>query len=119
MKTYMMIVEVNGVNYLTRINAESESNAEHTILDLSVCGKHEYSVTACMAFDDKAMKTDTFIYNAINALPTRFNTLVDLIEKRNAEILEKDAAEEKLRAIEKQMKDLQKELDETRKILAK
>lgn len=119
MKTYMMIAEVNGVNYLTRINAESESNAEHTILDLSVCGKHGYSVTACMAFDDKTMKTDTFIYNALNALPIRFNALVDLIEERNAEILKRDEAEEKIKKIEKQMKDLQKELDETRKILTR
>lgn len=115
----MIIAKVNGVDYLTRVNAESESSAEHMILDLSVCGKHDYSVTACMAYDDKAMKTDTFVYNALNALPTGFNALVDLIEKRNAEILEKDAAEEKIRTIEKQMKELQKELEEARTILAK
>ena len=119
MKTYTIIATVNGVDYLTRVNAESESGAEHTILDLSVCGKHDYSVTACMAYDDKAMKTDTFIYNALNALPIGFNALTELIEKRNTKILEKDAAEERIRAIEKQMEDLQKQLDEAKTILAK
>ena len=119
MKTYMIIATVNGVDYLTRVNAESESGAEHTILDLSVCGKHDYRVTASMAYDDKAMKTDTFIYNALNALPIGFNALTALIEKRNPKILEKDAAEERIRAIEKQMVDLQKQLDEAKTILAK
>lgn len=72
-----------------------------------------------MAFDDKAMKTDTFIYSALNALPLGFNALTELIEKRNAKILEKDAAEERIRAIEKQMEELQKQLDEAKTILAK
>ena len=67
----------------------------------------------------KAMKTDTFIYNALNALPIGFNALTELIEKRNTKILEKDAAEERIRAIEKQMEDLQKQLDEAKTILAK
>lgn len=119
MNIYMIIATVNGIDYLTKVNAESESSAEHMVLDLSVCGKHTYGVTACMAYGADAMKYDTFIYNAINANPVSFEMLKEIIEKRNAEILEKDAAEERIRAIEKQMKDLQKQLEEAKAILAK
>ena len=117
MADYMIIATVNGVDYLTKVSAESESSAEHAILDLGVCGKHDYSVTACMAYDAKSMKTDTFVYNALNALPLGFNALVELIEQRNAQILSKDAAEEKIRDIEKQMKELQMQLNEAKAIL--
>ena len=119
MKAYMIIVTVNGVDYLTKVNAESESSVEHAVLNLSVCGKHTYGVTACMAYDTNAMKYDTFVYHAIGANPVSFDALKEIIEKRNAEIREKDMAEEAVRTIEKQMKDLQKQLEEAKAILAK
>jgi hypothetical protein len=36
MKAYMIIATVNGIEYLTKINAESESSAEHAVLNLSI-----------------------------------------------------------------------------------
>ena len=119
MKAYMIIATVNGIDYLTKLNAESESSAEHAVLNLSICGKHTYGVTACMAYDDKAMKYDHFIYSALQAKAVSFDELKELIEKRNAEIREKDAAEERIAQIEKQMKQLKEELAEARAILAR
>lgn len=118
MKDFMIIAKVNGVEYLTKVSAESEGGAEHKILDLSICGKHTYSVEACMAYGTDAMKTDTFIYSAIAATPIKYEALTVLIEKRNREIKIKDEAEAKIAAIEKQMKELQKELAEAKAVLS-
>lgn len=118
MKAYMIIATVNGTDYLTKVNAESESGAEHTILDLSVCGKHTYCVTACIAYDDKAMKYDTFRYSALAAEPISFEALKEIIAARKAEILEKDAAERRINEIEQSMKELQKELEQAKAILS-
>ena len=119
MKAFMIIATVNGIDYLTKVSAETESGAEHAVLDLSVCGRRTYGVTACMAYGTDSMKYDTFIYGAINANPVSFDELKTIIEKRNSEIREHDAAEERVAAIEKQMKDLQKQLEEAKAILAK
>lgn len=119
MKAYMIIATVNGIDYLTKLNAESESSAEHAVLNLSVCGKHTYGVTGCMAYDDQAMKYDQFIYSALQAKAVSFDELKSIIEKRNAEIREKDAAEARIEQIEKQMKALTDELAEARAILAR
>ena len=43
MKNYMVIARIKGVDYLTKVEAESEYNAEHKILDLGICGKHDYA----------------------------------------------------------------------------
>ena len=114
---YMIIATVNGIDYLTKVYAESAGGAEHVILDIGVCGKHDYSVTGCMAFDADAMKTDTFVYNALNASPINFNELVKIITERNEAILKKDEAEKRIEALEKQMKELQIQLEEAKAIL--
>jgi hypothetical protein len=119
MKQFMIIAKVKDTEYLTKVNAESEISAEHMILDLSVCGRHTYGVTACMAYDAKAMKYDTFIYSAINATPVDFETLTLIISDRNAEILEKDAAEHRIQEIENSIKELTKELEEAKRIFNK
>ena len=119
MKAYMIIAMVNGIDYLTKVEAESLSGAEHAVLDLSVCGRHTYSVTACMAYGTDELRTDTFIGSAINSNPVSFDELKEIIEKRNAEILEKDAAEESIRVIEKQIEALKKQLEKKKAILAK
>lgn len=119
MKAYMIIAEVNGTAYLTKVHAESESSAEHAALDLGICGKHAYGVTGCMAFDEDAMKYDTFIYAALHSTPVGFDDLKKIVEKRNAEIREKDEAEERIYQIEKQMKKLEEELAKAKEILSK
>lgn len=116
---YMVIAAVNVTYYLTKIEAESLFAAEHAILDLGVCGKHTYGVTACTAYSAVEMKTDAFIGHALSAHPVSFDELKEIIKKRNAEILEKDAAEERISVIEKQMKKLQKELEEAKATFAK
>lgn len=116
---YMVIATINDIDYLSKIEAESLSAAEHAILDLSVCGKHTYGVTACTAYSAVEMKLETFVYYAFGANPVSFNELKEIIKERNAEILEKDAAEERITKIEKQMKELQKELEEAKAIFTK
>ena len=119
MKVFMIIATVNEIDYLSKVEAESLSGAEHAVLDLSVCGRHTYGVTACMAFGLDELRTDTFIGSAIRANPVSFEELKEIIEKRNAEIREKDAAEESIRVIEKQIEALKKQLEKEKAILAK
>lgn len=116
MKKYMVIANVGGKNYLTAIIASSYSNAEHCILKDGICGKHECTITACMAFDEETMKTDTFIAAALNAYPI---TPVDLslaIHDCNEKIRAKDAAENRVQEIEQQMKELADELQAAKRI---
>lgn len=119
MTGFMVIATVNEIEYLTRVQAESESSAEHSILGLSRCGKHTYGVTACMAYDVDAMKYCEFRYRAINAEPISLDALKEVIESRNKEIEEQDAAEERISAIAAQIHELQKQMDEARAILCK
>ena len=119
MKDFMIIANVNGIDYLTKVQATSNSMAEHTVLDLSYCGRHDYGVTACMAYDAAAMRTDCFIMNALAATPVDFEKLTQIIEARNAEIREHDEAEKRVKQIEKQMKALEKELANAKARLAK
>ena len=118
MKWYMVIAQVNGRDFLTKVQANSMMGAEHVILDRGVCGKHTYGVTACTAYDESTMKYDTFYMNAIKAETIDFGMLVEIIEKRNAEIIAKDEAEKRIEEIEKQMKQLQDELETNKKILS-
>lgn len=119
MKEFMIIARVHNADFLTKVTAESESAAEHKVLDLSYCGRHTYGVTACMAYDADAMKYDTFVYSALAAKPVSFAQLKEIIEARNAEIREHDEAEKRVEQIEKQMKQLQKELEQAKATLAK
>lgn len=119
MKKFMIIAKVNGIDYLTKVEAETAAVAEHKILDLSYCGKHDYGVTACMAYDADAMKTDTFICNAIHAEPVSVEALVTIIDKRNRRIQKLDEAENRLAEIEKQMKALEEERNGLRDLLSK
>lgn len=118
MKAFMVIARVNDIDYLVKVNADSESAAEHTILDRSYCGRHDYGVTACMAYGEKAMKTDTFIVNALNANPVGFAELTEIIDARNVTIRTRDEAERRVEEIKAQMERLEKELAEAQAILA-
>ena len=119
MKEFMIIARVHNADFLTKVTAESESAAEHKVLDLSYCGRHAYGVEACMAYDADAMKTDCFIGAALGAKPVSNKELREIIEARNAELREKDEAESRIEQIEKQMKQLQKELEQAKATLAK
>lgn len=112
MTKYMIIAKVGKEEYLSKVNADSELEAEHMILDRGIAGRHEYAVDACMAYDARLMKTDTFIGAALFAEPISIDDLMVLIDDRNAEITRKDAAEEKKTILEKRIK----ELDEQRRL---
>ena len=114
---YMVVSVVNGVSYLVNIEAESLYQAEHKILDLSICGKHTYGVTACTAYDAETMKTDTFVFFALYAKTVSVEELFDIINRRNEEITRKDGAEDMIKEIENTMDKLQKELEDMKKIL--
>lgn len=118
MKWYMVIAQVNGIDYLTKVQATSWAGAEHAILDLGVCGRHAYTVTSCMAFDETTMKYATFYEWALKAEPISFEMLTEIIEKRNGEIIAKDKAEKRIEEIEKQMKQLQAEAEANKAILS-
>ena len=111
MKDYMVIARVNDTDYFTKVSAESEYQAEHLILDKGVCGRHTYGVTNCMAYTNETMKYDQFRYNALSATPISLESLFEIIEKRNNEILEVDRLEDRVREIKREMKRLQDELD--------
>lgn len=119
MKNYMVIARIKGVDYLTNVEAESECNAEHKILDLGICGKHDYSVECCMAYDYDAMSTETFRAHALNAEPISLDALKVKIEVRNAEIRQRDYAEKRITEIEKQIERLKAELEENKKLIEK
>lgn len=115
MKAYMVIAKVNGIDYLTKVNAESESGAEHVILDLGYCGRHAYGVEACQAFDVDMMKTECFRYAAIAAEPVSFLALKEIVDLRNDFIKQKDETEDKIRETKRQIEVLQKQLEQLEK----
>lgn len=91
--TYLVIAYVDGKSYLTRVTADSALRAEHVILDAGVCGQYgDYAVTSAHAFDRETMRTDTFIGEALGALPIGLEDLDEIIETRNAAIQEQDKA---------------------------
>lgn len=118
MKNCIVIARIADTDYIVTLKAESLSAAEHAILDMGICGRHEYGVDSCMAFDANGMKTDTFTAYALSATTVSLAELSGIICARNAEIAAKDAAEDRIREIEKQIKELAKELEDAKKILA-
>lgn len=117
-KNYIVIARIADTDYMTTVKAESLYSAEHAILDTGFCGRHEYCIDACMAYDENTMKTDTFIAHALSSCPVSHYELSGIICARNVYIQDRDAAEDRIRAIEKQMKELAKELEEAKRILA-
>lgn len=103
--TYMVIAYVDGKSYLARITADSALRAEHVILDAGVCGQYgDYAVTSAHAFDRETMRTDTFIGEALDALPVSLEALDEIIEARNEAIREQDKARDTI-AREKKIRD--------------
>lgn len=115
---YIVIATVKNDRYMVNIEAHSLASAEHMVLDLGICGRHEYGIEGATAFDAKGMKTDTFIAMAMNADTISMEELCKIVDARNARIKAKDEAEDKIREIEKQMKKLNEELEAAKKVLA-
>lgn len=116
---YMVIAEVKGTLHMTSVIASNSISAEHTILNMSICGKHTYGVTTCQAFNSEEMKYDHFICMAMESKLVSFDELKAIIEARNAEIKERDEAEETISKNQKLIDKLNKEIEEAQKILEK
>ena len=108
---FFVIAMVGGVTYLTKVLAKSTGGAEHKILDLGYCGKHEYGVEGCTAYDSALMKTDCFRYEALEAEPINLQHLIRIIEARNNWIRQKDAAEIRVQNLEKEIRELTEKLE--------
>ena len=119
MNNYMVISTIATEDYVTMVPAESLGGAEHKILDMSICSKHGYAVTACMAFDLTAVQfgSDTLAGMLQNTLAASFEEIAAIIENVNDELRKKEEAEKRIEKITKHMKALQNELDEAMKIL--
>jgi ABC-type transport system involved in cytochrome bd biosynthesis fused ATPase/permease subunit len=119
MNNYIVISTVDTKDYVTMVPANSLSEAEHKILDLSITTSHGYAVTACMAFDLTAVRygSDTLAGMIENTLAASFEEISAIIEKVNNELRKKVEAEKKVNEITRRMKALQTELDEAMKIL--
>lgn len=113
---YMVIARVNGVDYLTRVKANSNLQAEHIILDEGICGRHEYGVEACTAYNSVDMKTDFFIASALNAdRMVDLNTLFDIIDKNNDRIRradQRETARDEVDKLKKRIHELEQLLSE-------
>ncbi len=111
-----VVTRVSGKAYLVKVDAETMGGAENQILEKAVCGVlGEYSIEAAQAFDDKAMKTDTFIWMALEAEPITMKDFDEIVEKRNEEVLARKAAYEKLWEREKEMRDLMERVDQAKR----
>lgn len=103
---------------LTKVIADSNSSAEHMILDLGISGKHHYGVEACCAYDVDECNTDCFIGAMIHSDTISFSDLAVLIEDANARIAYEDMMEAEIvkqRAliadIKRRIESLQEELE--------
>lgn len=114
---YYVCVCVNGTQFLTDIYATSLSVAEHYFLDESVCGRTEYGVESCLAFDRESIKTDTFVTCALNSKAVSIDLLLYIIRDRNEEIVKKDKAREEKEKLEKEMKRINSRIKELSEIL--
>lgn len=116
--TYMVMANVNGKEYMAKVEARSAYEAEHMILDLGHAGRHEYGVNGALAFEPDQLKTDHFINCMLVAELVSHQALALIISNRNAAIKARDKAEDDIRRIEKQMAELAAELEAARQILA-
>lgn len=113
---YIVIVKIINDYYLTKVEASSQCKAEHMILDMGICGLHEYGVNEATAYNEKEMNNDTFTSMAMIANPVSLEELAKIIDANNTRIA-KDEAEKRIRVIEKQMKKLAEELKAAKRIL--
>ena len=93
MKDFMIIAKVNGVEYLTKVSAESEGGAEHKILD-----DVYYGVETCQAFSMQELGTEIFASLSANCETISFAEMqhrascykcnLEMIDEKKAKIAE-------------------------------
>lgn len=120
---FYVIAEINGTSYATKLNARNAAHAEHQIIDMGYCGKHEYGVEGCCAYDTDAMRTEAFASAMYFAEPVSVVELGQIIEERNAEIklnemaaARKDEINKQIKALRSQIAALEDELEEVERV---
>lgn len=108
---FYVIATVGKQDYVTKLIARNAAHAEHQILDMGYCGKHEYGVEACCAYDTDALRTEAFASALHFAEPVSVTELGQIIEVRNAEIKLNEMAEARKDEINKQIKELRSQIE--------
>lgn len=119
MKNYMVHIRINNAEYMTKIIANSNSEAEHYFLDKSYSGRHTYSVEGCQAFAPDELKTDFFIGTLLNSILISSSEICTIISDRNEELRNSDRAEKLISDNKKRIAELQKEIEEAEKQIIK
>lgn len=107
---FYVIATVGKQDYVTKLNARNAAHAEHQIIDMGYCGKHEYGVEACCAYDSDAMRTEAFASALYFAEPVSVEELGHIIQDRNAEIELAEMAAARKEEINKQIKELRRQI---------
>ena len=71
------IVEVNA-KYLVSVEAQSAGGAEHVVLDYQ---GYNSGIWGALAFDNKTVKTDTFVGAMMHCETISLNDLFDMVDK--------------------------------------
>lgn len=114
MKKFFVICTVNSIKYLTNIEIEAETtlSAENKILDLGICGKHEYGVTSAIAFSKNETKLSLFTDMIQDCQCISYDELAQIIETVNDTIRKKDRIEKLIIDKTNKLKELYEELTE-------
>ena len=107
---FYVIATVGKQDYLTKLIARNAAHAEHQILDMGYCGKHENGVEACCAYDSDALRTEAFASALHFAEPVSVEELGHIIQDRNAEIKLAEMEEARKDEINKQIKELRSQI---------
>lgn len=112
---FMVIAQVEGKRYATKVEAYSNGGAEHVVLDLSwqCCGK--YTVEYAQAYDTEAMKTENFVSNMMNSTLIEFEDLKDVIAEANERMNRYENLVRNIRDAKKIIEDMNRELKEMEK----
>lgn len=114
MEKFFVICTVNSIKYLTNIEAETNLSAEHKIIDLGICGKHEYGVTTAQAFTKNETKLNFFTDMIQNCQCISYDELAQIIETVNDTIRKKDHIEKLIIDKTNKLKEITEELTELR-----
>lgn len=118
MEKFFVIANVNGENFMIKLEANSAAGAEHKVFDLGYCGKHEYGVQCAMAFDFDAIKTDTFANMALESEMVSFETLTSIIIDNNNRIKAREEAKRELAEKKAELEALKAQIAELEKAIA-
>ena len=110
-EVYSVIARVAGKMYMVEVASTSNGGAEHIVLDLSVCGRHTYSVEGSQAFRLDEQDTDTFKGMSAHAQAVSMEVFTAIVAERNAQIIRADRHEDELREKTARIAKLRAEVD--------